>query len=287
MRIAPLLMSSILGIAAGCGGSSTPQPRTAAPPPAADDPSCPVTVPGTSVTAEDTDVGGALVFVTTSDAAEVRERVAAMAAMHNEHHSVHSRASAEDIDGGARLVFTTTPDGVGKLQTELRAHARHLSSGTCEMPSPTDVPAPGGHEGHTTAPREPTPSPSPPDPAKVKADLLAAEMKAYENARPVFGTYCASCHAQGGKNASAKKLGHFDMTTYPFGGHHAGEMSATMRTVLGIGGGKPTMPKGKPGVLTPDELAIVAAWADAFDAAHAGGAHEGLPGHGGHGGHKH
>jgi hypothetical protein len=122
-----------------------------------------------------------------------------------------------------------------------------------------------------------------PDPAQVKADLLAAETAAYEAAKPVLTKYCASCHDKAGKSASSKKLGHFNMTTYPFGGHHAGEMAATMREVLGIDGSKPTMPKNKPGAVKGDELALIAAWADAFEASHEGGAHEGMPGHEGHG----
>lgn len=160
---------------AACGGSSKPASTTTATTQApAGDPACPVTVAGTSVTAEDTATGAALVFVTTGDVAELRKRVAAMAKTHNEHHGamgalptgdeaagggghehhhdhaamqagsaaaapsgsmigVHSKASAEDIDGGAKLVFVAFPDGVAKIQGELRMHAQHLASGTCEM----------------------------------------------------------------------------------------------------------------------------------------------------------
>jgi mono/diheme cytochrome c family protein len=136
------------------------------------------------------------------------------------------------------------------------------------------------------APAEPAKPAAPPapDPAKVKAELLAAETAAFEKAKPVFERYCASCHTKGGKNATAKKLGHFDMTTYPFGGHHAMEISSEIRKALAIGGGKPTMPFNNKGAVKGDELALIAAWADAFDASHKGGAHEG---HGGHGEHKH
>ena len=108
----------------------------------------------------------------------------------------------------------------------------------------------------------------------MKAQLIAAETAAFEKAKPVFDKYCASCHTQGPK-AKKKTLDHFDMTTYPFGGHHAMEISKEIREVLAIGGGKPTMPRGKPGAVKGEELASIAAWADAFDAAHAGGAHEG------------
>ena len=130
------------------------------------------------------------------------------------------------------------------------------------------------------APSEPPAAPAAPDPATVKAELLATETTAYDRAKPVFEKHCAGCHSKGQKGAKAKPLGHLDITTYPFGGHHATEVGTTVRTALGIGGGKPTMPKGKAGAVAGDELALVAAWADAFDAAHAGGAHEGrVPGH--------
>lgn len=175
MRIQHLLLISL--ITAACGGSVKP---TAAPKPvaASDDPSCPVSVPGTSVTAEDTAGGAALVFVTTGDTAELRKRVAAMASMHNEQHAamgplpdgtdtggghaghdmsghaahdmsgakggdhagraggmigVHSKATSEDVEGGAKIAFVANGDDVAKLQSELRMHAQHLASGSCEM----------------------------------------------------------------------------------------------------------------------------------------------------------
>ena len=60
------------------------------------------------------------------------------------------------------------------------------------------------------------------------------------------------------------------MDRYPFGGHHAGEAGQAIRKVLGIGGAtKPTMPSDDPGAVTGDDLAKIAAWADAFDRAHA------------------
>ena len=72
-----------------CGGSSGgPATSTIPSKQAADasDPSCPISVPGTSVSVEDAPGGAALVFVTTGDVADLRRRVAAMASMHNEHH---------------------------------------------------------------------------------------------------------------------------------------------------------------------------------------------------------
>lgn len=150
-----------------------------------------------------------------------------------------------------------------------------------QQPPSDDATVDPPHDDHA-APEDPPQA----DPAQVKADLLAAETSAYQAAKPVFEKYCAACHQQGGRKASAKKLGHFDMTPYPFAGHHAMEVSGEIREVLGIGGGKPTMPADKPGAVKGDELALIAAWADAFDASHAGGAHAGTTGHD-HGGHKH
>ncbi len=147
----------------------------------------------------------------------------------------------------------------------------------------TSPPAGDGHATHdhagdtgdngTITGGEPDQTPSTGDAHKTKADLLAAETTAYEQARPVLDTYCAKCHAKGGKNARPKSLEHFDMSSYPFGGHHAVEIGTEVRKVLGIGGGKPTMPFDHPGAVKGDELALIAAWADAYDKAHEGGAH--------------
>lgn len=140
-------------------------------------------------------------------------------------------------------------------------------------------------EGEPVKPSEPPP----PDPAQMKAQLLAAETAAFEEARSVFETHCARCHKEGGKQATGKKREHFDMTTYPFGGHHADAIGAEIRKSLGMNGDKPRMPLDKKGSVQGNELALIRAWADAFDKAHAAGAHEGTPKHD-HGhdhGHKH
>ena len=94
-----------------------------------------------------------------------------------------------------------------------------------------------------------------------------AEAAAYETAKPVFTKYCAECHTTGGPGSGREALEHFDMSGYPFGGHHAATIGAEVREVLGATGEKPTMPKNKPGIVTGDELAAILAWADAFDAA--------------------
>ncbi|MBA3820612.1 MAG: c-type cytochrome, partial [Deltaproteobacteria bacterium] len=110
-----------------------------------------------------------------------------------------------------------------------------------------------------------------PDPAALKAGALAKETVAFEAAKPVFEKHCASCHKKGSRNASAKKLEELEITAYPFTGEHAN--AKDIREVLAIGGGKATMPKNKPGSVKGDDLAAIAAWADAWDAAETAGAH--------------
>jgi hypothetical protein len=90
-----------VGTLAACGGGGKTSSTTEAPRAAGGDPSCPVSVPGTSVTVEDTNTGAALVFVTTGDVAELRKRVAAMAKMHNDHHgSMGALPDGKDAGGG-------------------------------------------------------------------------------------------------------------------------------------------------------------------------------------------
>lgn len=131
------------------------------------------------------------------------------------------------------------------------------------------------------APAEPAKPAEPPapDPAKIKADLLAVETAAFEKAKPVFEKHCARCHTKGQKLATAKKLKEFDMSSYPFGGEHAMDIGAEIRKTLGVGGGKVTMPFDKKGAVKGDELALIVAWSEAFDASHKGGAHEGHTDH--------
>jgi hypothetical protein len=134
----------VLAVAA-CGSkssnpSTTPAERAAA----ADDPSCPLLVPGTSLSVEDTTGGAALVFVTTGDPLAVRARAAKLAEMHTKHDgpssamgmmfSAGSTATATEVEGGARVEFTAAqPDGAAALQKELRMHASHMTGGSCEM----------------------------------------------------------------------------------------------------------------------------------------------------------
>ena len=118
----PLSVSILVALAACGGGASRPAPAPTSGPSATDDPSCPVAVPGTSVTVEDTPTGAALVFVTTGDVGEVRRRAGALAQMHNDHHGKMGP-----------LPIGTEPGGGG--------HAGHDMSGS----------AGGGHAGHDMA----------------------------------------------------------------------------------------------------------------------------------------
>jgi hypothetical protein len=115
-----------------------PQPTSSA----ATDPTCPLEIPGTSVAVEDTAGGGALVFATTGDAAQVQARATSFAAEHGKPDAPafaamvapSAKVTVAKIDGGAKLVFEAAgPDAVAALQSELRMHAGALSSGSCKM----------------------------------------------------------------------------------------------------------------------------------------------------------
>lgn len=127
-------------------------------------------------------------------------------------------------------------------------------------------------------PGDATPPDAAVEPVEPAADpheaLMAAETAAYEKAKPVFASRCGTCHISGGAKATAKTLGHLDLTSYPFGGHHTDTITTTIRHVLGVDGARPTMPKDKPGSVKGDELALITAWAAAYDASEDGGAHD-------------
>jgi hypothetical protein len=96
------------------------------------------------------------------------------------------------------------------------------------------------------------------------------ERDAYAAAKPVFEQHCFRCHTTHGKKAKPKSLAHLTMDKYPLGGHHAPEVAAAIRQVLGAGltKKKATMPSDNAGAVSGEELAKVLAWADAFDRAH-------------------
>ena len=148
-------------------------------------------------------------------------------------------------------------------------------------------------------PADPTAAEAPEPPAPHGAEagasdpeaLIAAEMKAYEAAKPVFGSRCASCHTSRGASSmklKKKALEHFSIDSYPFTGHHAGELGATIRKVLGVEGDEPTMPMDDPGAVEGEELALIVAWSRAYDRAKdAGAGHHGTSSGHDHGGHRH
>src|SRR6187402_2762029 len=134
LKLTSLLFAlAVSAAASACGGSSAPATSRATPKTASDanDPSCPMVVPGTSVTVEDTATGAALVFVTTGDVAEVRRRVASLAQMHNEHHGA----------------MGPLPDGSGGGGHE--GHEGHgAAAGGGGKHAGHDMGGGGGHEGH-------------------------------------------------------------------------------------------------------------------------------------------
>jgi mono/diheme cytochrome c family protein len=166
--------------------------------------------------------------------------------------------------GGAKGgTATTTPDEPGP---------------TVGAGSDTGTGSGSAVEDPVTPPEPDKPAPPPePDPATVKAELLAAETGAWDTAKPVFEKYCSGCHTDGGKKASKKKLDHFNMSTYPPGGHHTATIGFTIREVLGQAGKKATMPYGKAGSVQGDDLATIIAWTNAWEAAEKGGAHPPVP----------
>jgi hypothetical protein len=153
-----------------------------------------------------------------------------------------------------------------------------------KKPAPT-TPTEPDHSAHheegsdsgsavATTPETPKEPEKPAEPPKdPKVELLASETAAWETAKPVFEKSCATCHSSAGKKAAKKKLDHFNMDTYPLGGHHTATIGYTIREVLGISGKKPTMPYDKPGSVQGDDLAKIKAWTDAWEAAEKGGAH--------------
>ncbi|MDX2089683.1 MAG: hypothetical protein SFX73_17640 [Kofleriaceae bacterium] len=117
---------------AACGGTAKSTPATTPAPRSAtvdsNDPSCPVAVPGTSVTVEDASSGAALVFVTTGDVGAVRQRANAMASMHNDHHS--SMGSLPDGKvGGHDMSGHAGHDMSGHAGHDMSGHAGHDMSG--------------------------------------------------------------------------------------------------------------------------------------------------------------
>lgn len=106
---------------------------------------CPMRVAGTTVVATDIEGGVALDFTNATETRELRERVAHMVTMHNQHHASGddshgcmmmpaSTASAVEIDGGARLsLHAADPAQVDALRQSAHTHAEAMARGECPM----------------------------------------------------------------------------------------------------------------------------------------------------------
>lgn len=123
---------------------------------------CPMSVPGTRLGAEDTTTGEALTFTTSPDqSSALREKVHAMADMHNRHHASGeghsgmggmmpggmgaggmsgmqmpppSHATVEDLPDGARILVTPNdPADLQRLQSIVRGHAEQMRQNGCGM----------------------------------------------------------------------------------------------------------------------------------------------------------
>lgn len=135
------LAIAVFGLGCGSPGRGTTVPSTAPRSTPVDDPSCPLLVPDTTLTVEDTQAGPSFVFITTGDVEAVRTRGEALAAMHNDRNgppgalgmaiSGTSSAVAADLDGGVRVTYRPAdPNDAGKLGDELRMHGSHLAGAT-------------------------------------------------------------------------------------------------------------------------------------------------------------
>jgi hypothetical protein len=136
LKLPALFLSVSLAACGGSTSSTTTATTTPSASPASSDPSCPVDVPGTSVSVEDASTGAALVFVTTGDVSELRRRVNAMASMHNDHHgSMGPLPDGNDAGGGHAGHDMSGHAGHGVAGHGSGGHAGHDMSG-------------GAHAGH-------------------------------------------------------------------------------------------------------------------------------------------
>lgn len=125
----------------------------------AEDPSCPMSVPETTVAFIETETGAALMFET-SDVTEVRSRLDAIAFEHNkagwtsDDGTVHasggvqpigeptrlpvistpSKATVETTGSGVRIDFAAEPGQLDRLRDEVRQQSIAMSGGRCSEP---------------------------------------------------------------------------------------------------------------------------------------------------------
>jgi hypothetical protein len=137
---------------------------------------------------------------------------------------------------------------------------------TSQAPS-ADAQDAGGPHHHCAGAVPPLPTPyelaiAIPYGEAVEPRISPDERTAFEAARPTFVRYCVRCHASGTKKVKRSTLDRLDMTRYPFTSRSS-DVAATVRTVVGVGGGTPSMPLVGRGCLEDRELEAIATWADA------------------------
>jgi hypothetical protein len=154
--------AATLALLAGCAHSAPPVAAAPAPKHAgAMMALCPMSVPGTTVTAADEENGSTITFSTTADqVAELQRRVHDMVKMHNQHHGEggmkhegmmeggmmgggkgmsgmmmpSSHATVLDLETGARIkVMPSDPADLHTLQGAVRMHAQRMQKDGCGM----------------------------------------------------------------------------------------------------------------------------------------------------------
>lgn len=158
-----------------------------------------------------------------------------------------------------------SPPDTSLAATDTPGLATNESGGMAAMDRDAGT-SPAAPVSIATASAEPI-APSPP-PVTASTDPAQLEREAFDRAHPVFVRFCADCHTTQGAHHRAATLRHFAMDGYPFGGHHAATMARTIREVLGVAGEPATMPDDHPGAVQGADLALVLAWADAWDRMH-------------------
>lgn len=172
---------------------------------------------------------------------------------------------AEGPGGQDSASSTSEMPSLAPTQSETSPSTGTAGTGARETTAPREA----AHDGAAAQPgaeSQHAPSNGSAEPAP-HAQGDPRELAAYEKAKPVFETHCARCHTTQGNKSSKSARDHFSMDSYPFGGHHASEISSQIREVLGASGAKPTMPRDNPGALSKEELQLVLAWTDAYERA--------------------
>jgi len=108
---------------------------------------CPLQVPGATLATEDVDDGGAIVFTTTGDVADLRRRVRNMADLHGNYRPQLAAMNiepglppadhiVEDVPAGARIVFRTGDSDLTGFRAQIATEASKLTTGRCPIAMP-------------------------------------------------------------------------------------------------------------------------------------------------------